>query len=101
MSQSIICERAFEFASRILKLSERLWGREITWELREANELLAMIVSAIRTAQSSPNRGGASVPRACRHQALMLPSRRSSILLLRRGRQRESCPYPTRFTWTV
>ena len=120
MSQSIICERAFEFASRILKLSERLWSRgpaarliasqlmdagtsigsnaeeaqegqskadyiakmaisrkearesrywlrlalkneiatakEITWELREANELLAMIISAIRTAQSSPNR---------------------------------------------
>ena len=27
MSESIICERAFEFACRILKLCERLWHR--------------------------------------------------------------------------
>jgi four helix bundle protein len=121
MSESMICDRAFEFASRILKLSDRLWNRgpsarliasqlmaagtsigsnaeeaqegqskadyiakmaisrkearesrfwlrlarkndiatakELAWELREANELLAMIISAIRTAQSSPRRG--------------------------------------------
>src|SRR5438067_11653108 len=121
MSDSIICERAFEFASRILKLCDRLdqrgssarlvgrqlmecgtsigsnaeeaqegqtkpdyiakmsisrkesretryWLRialraeavtadEIAWELREVGELRAMIISAIRTAQSSLTRG--------------------------------------------
>jgi four helix bundle protein len=121
MSDSIICERAFEFASRILKLCDRLWERgpaarhvagqlmrcgtsigsnaeegqegqtkpdyiakmslsrkearettwwlrlvtkngyaapsEITWEVSEASQLLAMIRAAIRTAKSSPNRG--------------------------------------------
>lgn len=121
MSDSIICERAFEFASRILKLCERLWSRgpsgrhiaselircgpsiganaeeaqdaqtkpdyvakmsisrkesretrywlrlalhnqivtkaEATWELQEAMELRAMIVRAIITAQSRPDRG--------------------------------------------
>ena len=29
---------------------------EVAWELREASELRAMIVSAIKTAQSSPSR---------------------------------------------
>jgi four helix bundle protein len=121
MSDSIICERAFEFASRILKLCERLWRRgpsgrhiayelircgpsiganaeeaqdaqtkpdyvakmsisrkesretrywlrlalhnqivtkeEVAWELQEAIELRAMIVRAIITAQSRPDRG--------------------------------------------
>ena len=27
MAESIICERSFEFAGRILKLSERMWDR--------------------------------------------------------------------------
>jgi four helix bundle protein len=121
MSESIICERAFEFAVRILKLGEKLhergpaarqigyqllrcgpsiganaeeaqegqtkadyiakisvsrkesretryWLRlaarvgvvtpdEIEWELREVNELRAMIIAAIKSAQSSPDRG--------------------------------------------
>ena len=120
MSDSIICDRAFEFASRILKLAEKLaqrgvvarqigyellkcgpsiganaeeaqdgqtkpdyiakmsisrkesretryWLRlavragvvtadEVKWELREVNELRSMIIAAIKTAQSSPNR---------------------------------------------
>jgi four helix bundle protein len=30
---------------------------EVEWELREVNELRAMIISAIKTAQSSPDRG--------------------------------------------
>lgn len=124
MTQSIICERAFEFACRILKLSEKVWSRgpaarhvasqlmrcgtsigsnaeeaqegqskpdfiaklsisrkearetawwlrvalkiavvtkdEAEWELGEANQLRAMIVSAIRTARASPNRGSPS-----------------------------------------
>jgi hypothetical protein len=30
---------------------------EVAWELNEAGELRAMIVSAIKTAQSSPSRG--------------------------------------------
>ena len=119
---SIICGRAFEFGSRILKLCDRLYekgpsGRhlaeqlmdcgtsiganaeeaqegqskpdfiaklsisrkearessywlrlavknqivrdeEVTWELGEARQLLAMIRSAILTARSSPDRGG-------------------------------------------
>ena len=117
----MICERAFEFAVRILDLCTRLWKRgavarhiagqlmgcgtsigsnaeeaqdgqtkpdyiakmavsrkesretlfwlrlavaskvvtavEVKWELQEAKELRAMIVSAIKTAQSSPSRG--------------------------------------------
>ena len=121
MSDSIICERAFEFACRILKLCERLWQRgpaarliasqlikcgtsiganaeeaqdaqtkadfsaklaisrkearetrywlrlalrtavvaehELEWELSEVNQLRAMIIAAIKTAQSSPQRG--------------------------------------------
>jgi len=121
VAQSIICERAFEFAVRILKLCEVLlrrgpigrhvasqlmgcgtsigsnaeeaqdaqtkpdyiakmavsrkesretiyWLRlavrvhvvtsdEVAWELGEAGELRAMIISAIKTAQSSPSRG--------------------------------------------
>jgi four helix bundle protein len=121
VTQSIICERAFEFSARILTLCQQLWKRgpiarhiatqlikcgtsigsnaeeaqegqtkpdyitkmaisrkesretlywlrlairaevltadEVTWELREAGELRAMIISAIRTAQSSPSRG--------------------------------------------
>jgi len=118
----IICERAFEFASRILKVGDGLYahgpaGRlvagqlmdcgtsvganaeeaekaqtkadfiaklsisrkearessywlrlavkndivraeNVKWELNEARELLAMLRSAIRTARSSPDRGG-------------------------------------------
>ena len=42
---------------RLALKNEIATGKEIAWELREANELLAMIISAIRTAQSSPNRG--------------------------------------------
>jgi four helix bundle protein len=125
MSDSIICDRAFEFASRILKLAERLtergviarqigyqllkcgpsiganaeeaqegqtkpddvakmsisrkesretryWLRlavhtgvvtaaEVKWELREVNELRLMIIAAIRTAQSSEDRGQRSL----------------------------------------
>ena len=30
---------------------------EVAWELKEAGELRAMIVAAIKTAQSSPSRG--------------------------------------------
>ena len=121
MSQSIICDRALDFACRILKLSERMWDRgpaarhiaaqlircstsiganaeeaqeaqtkpdfitkqsisrkearearywlrlairvravtadEVKWELSEVNQLLAMIISSIRTARSSTYRG--------------------------------------------
>lgn len=121
MSESIICDRAFEFAVRILTLSGKLWERgpaarqiamqllrcgpsiranaeegqdgqtkpdyiaklsvsrkesretrywlrlavrinavkadEIAWEMQEVGELRAMIVAAIRTAQSNPSRG--------------------------------------------
>ena len=124
MSDSIICKRSFEFASRILTLVARLWDRgpaarhvatqmmrcgtsigsnaeeaqegqtkpdyiakmsvsrkearettwwlrlllknniasndEVEWELSEANQLLAMIRAAIRTARSSPDRGAGS-----------------------------------------
>ena len=123
MSESIICERSFEFTCRIVKLCERMWDRgpgaravarqlldsgpsigahaeaapegppkpdycakmaisrkesretrywlrvaiacgivtanEAEWELREVNELRSMIIAAIKTAQSSSNRGGA------------------------------------------
>jgi len=126
MSQSIICERAFTFAIRILKLCDSLWKRgpigrriasqlmgcgtsigsnaeeaqegqtkpdyiakmavsrkarretlywlriaieanvvtadEVKWELTEAGELRAMIISAIKTAQSSPSRGQSVSP---------------------------------------
>jgi len=121
MSESVICARAFEFACRVIQLSEKLWDRgpaarriaselmrcgpsvganaeeaqdgqtkadfiaklaisrkesressywlrmairlkkvtseEVAWELKEAGELRAMIVAAIKTAQSSPSRG--------------------------------------------
>ena len=121
MSESLICQRSFEFAARILELCDRLskrgpaarliasqllkcgpsiganaeeaqegqtkpdfcaklaisrkesretryWLRlavrikavtadEIVWELHEVNELRAMIIAAIKTAQSSPSRG--------------------------------------------
>jgi four helix bundle protein len=121
-SSRIICERAFEFGSRILKLCDRIYPRgasarhvanqlmdcgtsvganaeeaeegqskadfiaklsiarkearessywlrlavkneivraeEVQWELSEARQLLSMIRSAIRTARSSPDRGG-------------------------------------------
>ena len=33
---------------------------EVAWERREAGELRAMIIAAIKTAQSNPDRGGAS-----------------------------------------
>ena len=123
MSDSIICARAFEFASRIFKLCEKLSNRglsgrqlasqlircgpsiganaeeaqdaqtkldyvakmsisrkesretrywlrlalhnqivtkdEVEWELQEIGELRAMIVKAIITAQSRPDRGAA------------------------------------------
>ena len=123
MSNSVICDRSFEFASRALKLCDRIWERgpsarhvasqlmrsatsigsnaeeaqeaqtkadfiakmsisrkeareacwwlrlaveaniatpdEVAWELHEANQLLAMIRAAIRTARSSENRGSA------------------------------------------
>jgi four helix bundle protein len=122
MAQSIICERAFEFAVRISTLCNHLWGRgpaarhiasqllkcgtsigsnaeeaqegqtkpdyiaklsisrkesreaqywlrlairiqavrldEVKWELDEIGQLRALIISAIKTAQSSPSRGG-------------------------------------------
>ncbi|MBI3493300.1 MAG: four helix bundle protein [Acidobacteria bacterium] len=122
MSQSIICGRAFTFATRIFRLSEKLWDRgpaahqiasqlmrcgpsiganaeeaqdaqtkpdysakmsvarkesretrywlrlaidvkvvtaeEIAWELKEVSELRAMIIQAIKTAQSNPSRRG-------------------------------------------
>ena len=121
MADSIICERSFEFAVRILNLCARLWDQgpkarrvaselircgtaiganaeeaqdgqtkpdyiakmsvsrkesretlywlrlalrshvvtpeQVDWELREAAEIRRMIVAAIRTAQSNPNRG--------------------------------------------
>jgi four helix bundle protein len=121
MADSIICDRAFEFAVRILELCAKLWERgpvarriasdlmrcgasiganaeeaqdaqtkpdyiakmsisrkesreasywlrlaprvkvvtaaEVAWESREAGELRAMIVAAIRTAQSNQSRG--------------------------------------------
>ena len=121
MSDSIICERALEFACRAVKLAERVWDRgpgarhiatqlircgtsiganaeeaeeaqtkpdfiakqsisrkearearywlrlairagivttdEAQWELSEVNQLLAMVVSSIRTARSSSQRG--------------------------------------------
>jgi four helix bundle protein len=126
MSDSIICQRAFEFAARILKLAEKLtqrgvaarqvgyqlmkcgtsiganaeeaqdgqtkpdyiakmsisrkesretryWLRlavragvvtadEVHWELREVNELRLMIIAAIRTAESSADRGSSAHP---------------------------------------
>jgi four helix bundle protein len=121
MSQSIICDRAFAFATRIFRLSEKLWSRgpaarqiasqlmrcgpsiganaeeaqdaqtkpdyaakmsvarkesretrywlrlaietkavtadEVAWEVKEVGELRAMIIQAIKTAQSNPSRG--------------------------------------------
>lgn len=121
MSESIICDRAFELAVRILTLSGELWERgpaarqigmqllrcgpsiganaeeaqdgqtkpdciakmsvsrkesreahywlrlavrinavkadEVAWDMQEVEELRAMIVAAIRTAQSNPSRG--------------------------------------------
>jgi four helix bundle protein len=122
MASRIIAERAFEFARRIVSLSEKWWERgfvgrkiadqlfdagtsiganaaeaqggqtkpdfiarlsvarkesweaifwlrlgvasgvaskeDVDWELDEAQQLKAMITQAIRTAQSSPSRGG-------------------------------------------
>jgi four helix bundle protein len=122
MSESIICERSFEFAGRLLKLSERLWDRgpaarniasqlmrcgtsvgsnaeeaqeaqsradyiakmnisrkearetrwwlrlarkneiltdkEMSWELSEANQLLAMIRSAVLTSKARLKESG-------------------------------------------
>jgi len=85
--ESIICSRSFEFTCRIIKLCERMWERgpgaravakqsretrywlrvavacgivtaqETEWELREVNELRAMIIAAIKTAQASSRRG--------------------------------------------
>jgi four helix bundle protein len=93
MSQSMICERSFEFAVSIgsnaeeaqdgqtkpdfiakmavsrkesretvywLRLAIRsnvVTAAEVKWALTEAGELRAMIVAAIKTAQSSPSRG--------------------------------------------
>ena len=121
MAESIICERAFEFAARILNLCQRLWDRgpiarhiasqlmkcgssigsnaeeaqegqtkpdyvaklsvsrkesretrywlrlavrmniatleEVKWEMDEVNQLRAMIIRAIKTAQASSSRG--------------------------------------------
>ena len=42
---------------RLALKNELVTPKEIGWELSEANQLLAMIRSAIRTARSSPNRG--------------------------------------------
>ena len=128
MSESLICDRSFEFTCRILPLAGRLWDRgpiarqiayqlmrcgpsiganaeeaqdgqtkpdfiaklsvsrkesretrywlrvalrvgivtpdEIAWELKEVGELRAMIVTAIKTAQSSTSRGTSSESRA-------------------------------------
>ena len=87
MPPCLICERSFEFARRIIELSERLAQRgfgalhiarqlircgtsiganaeeaqEGHWELSEANQLLAMIRAAVRTARSSQARGIANV----------------------------------------
>ena len=36
---------------------------EVAWERREAGELRAMIIAAIKTAQSNPDRGGDSQER--------------------------------------
>jgi four helix bundle protein len=126
MSESLICDRSFEFTCRILPLAGRLWDRgpiarqiayqlmrcgpsiganaeeaqdgqtkpdfiaklsvsrkesretrywlrvalrvgivtpdEIAWELKEVGELRAMIVTAIKTAQSSTSRGTSPEP---------------------------------------
>jgi len=42
---------------RIAIRVEAVTADEIKWELTEAGELRAMIISAIKTAQSSPSRG--------------------------------------------
>jgi four helix bundle protein len=42
---------------RIAVRAEVVTSEEVAWELNEAGELRAMIVSAIKTAQSSPSRG--------------------------------------------
>jgi four helix bundle protein len=42
---------------RIAVRAEVVTPEEVAWELNEAGELRAMIVSAIKTAQSSPSRG--------------------------------------------
>jgi four helix bundle protein len=42
---------------RIAVRAEVVTADEIKWELNEAGELRAMIISAIRTAQSSASRG--------------------------------------------
>jgi four helix bundle protein len=45
--------------ARATRIADR---EECEWEVREAGELRAMIVAAIRTAQSNPRRAGASRP---------------------------------------
>jgi four helix bundle protein len=43
---------------RMAVKNEIVRAEEVKWELSEARQLLAMIRSAIRTARSSPDRGG-------------------------------------------
>jgi four helix bundle protein len=42
---------------RLAIASRKVTADEVQWELSEANQLLAMIKSAVRTARSSPSRG--------------------------------------------
>ena len=44
---------------RVAVRCEIVTAQEVEWELREVNELRAMIIAAIKTGQSSPRRGTA------------------------------------------
>src|SRR5256885_977584 len=60
MSESIICVRAFEFASRILKLCERLWrrgptGRQIAAQLIRCGPSIGANAEEAQDAQTKPD----------------------------------------------
>jgi four helix bundle protein len=60
MSDSIICDRAFEFASRILKLCEKLWrrgpsGRQIASELIRCGPSIGANAEEAQDAQTKPD----------------------------------------------
>ena len=46
---------------RLAIATEKVSAEEVKWELSEANQLLAMIKSAVRTARSSQSRGAVNV----------------------------------------
>jgi four helix bundle protein len=60
VAESIICERAFEFASRVLKLSERLWhrgpaGRLIATQLLKCGPSIGANAEEAQDAQTKPD----------------------------------------------